>query len=233
MKTGIVIVAGGTGTRMGAEIPKQFLPLVGRPLLMHTIERFAGALPEAERAIVLPAEWIARWAALCEEHGFEVAHTAVAGGTNRFESVRNALAALGDCDCIGVHDGVRPIVSAELIRRVREEALRSGAAIPVVPLADSLREVVFRGESRNSGGARGSKPVDRSRLRAVQTPQFFRASLLRSAYEQDYSPAFTDDASVVEAAGHPVTLVEGDPANLKITTPIDLAVAETLLGRLI
>ena len=229
MMTGIIIVAGGSGTRMGGETPKQFLLLAGKLLLMHTITRFREALPAARLTVVLPEAYITHWAALCEEYAFEPEHTVVAGGKNRFESVKNGLSTVADCDYIGVHDGVRPLASTELIGRTLEQAQNFGAAIPVVELTDSLREVVFCNECQNVNEVIDSQPVDRNRLRAVQTPQFFRAQLLLTAYGQDFSPSFTDDASVVEAVGYTVTLAEGDPANIKVTTPVDLAVAEALL----
>ena len=229
MITGIIIVAGGSGTRMGGETPKQFLLLAGKPLLMHTITRFREALPAARLTVVLPQTYITHWAALCEEHAFEPELTVVAGGKNRFESVKNGLPSVSDCDYIGVHDGVRPLASVELIGRTLEQAQNFGAAIPVVELTDSLREVIFCNECQNLSEVIGSQPVDRNRLRAVQTPQFFRAQMLLTAYGQDFSPSFTDDASVVESAGYTVTLAEGDPANIKVTTPVDLAVAEALL----
>lgn len=231
MSVGIIIVAGGTGSRMGGETPKQFLPLAGKPLLMHTIRRFAGALPDALLSVVLPEDRIVHWAALCEEHGFTLPHTVVSGGQTRFQSVKNGLDAVRDCDYIGVHDGVRPLVSAEVILRALEGAQEFGAAIPVTPLSDSLREVEYCASCQDLSEVIGSRPVDRNRFVAIQTPQFFRGSILTRAYEQDYTPEFTDDASVVEAAGCTVTLVPGDPANIKVTTPVDLAFAEIRLTR--
>lgn len=217
----MILVAAGSGTRMGGGIPKQFLPLAGKPLLMHTIERFADALPAARLIVVLPADQRVRWASLCEEHDFTVPHTVVSGGATRFESVKNGLREAAESEVVGIHDGVRPLVSKDLIFRVLEASSTFGAAIPAVPVTDSLREV----------GPSSSRPVDRGRFVAVQTPQFFRTSLLLKAYEQAYSPAFTDDASVVEAVGVKVELVAGDPANVKVTTPVDLSVAEALLHR--
>ena len=219
MKTGIIIVAGGTGSRMGTQMPKQFLPLAGKPLLMHTIDRLAQALPQATLAVVLPGEQLVHWAALCEQYGFETPHTVVPGGKTRFESVKNGLKAVAGCRTIGVHDGVRPLVGKELILRVWQASLEARAAIPVIPVTDSLREIPV------------NRPVDRNHYVAVQTPQFFHGPLLVEAYERQ-DAGFTDDASVVEASGTAVTLVPGDPANIKITTPVDLAVAETLLSRL-
>lgn len=229
MKTAIILVAGGSGSRMGGDTPKQFLPLAGKPLLMHTIERFANVLPGARLIVVLPADQRARWAALCEDYAFTIGHTVVAGGENRFQSVQNGLREAADCDEIGVHDGVRPLVDEPVIRRTLEAAQAFGAAIPVIPVTDSLREVSRCPACEDRSEVVGSNPVDRSRFVAVQTPQFFRADLLLKAYEQDYSPEFTDDASVVEAAGITVRLVPGDPANIKVTTPVDLLLAEKLV----
>ncbi len=216
MKTAIIVVAAGSGSRMGGETPKQFLPLAGKPLLMHTLGRLAEALPDAELIVVLPQAHIARWTALCEEQAFTLAHTVVAGGKTRFESVKNGLNAAVGCEMIGVHDGVRPMADRELILRVLSAAREFGAAIPAVPVTDSLREIP------------ANRPVDRNHYAAVQTPQFFRAPLLIEAYGRE-DAGFTDDASVVEAAGTAVALVPGDPKNIKVTTPVDLAVAEVLL----
>ena len=226
MRTIAIIVAGGSGTRFGAEVPKQFLVLGGKPILMRTIEAFEGALRGENHGIVvtLPADQFGLWNELCEQYAFAVPHRVVAGGETRWHSVKNALDSIGDAadvDVIAVHDGVRPLASIELIGRVLEAARRSGAAIPVVMLNDSVRQV----EDATSHA------LDRASLRAVQTPQAFDANLLMNAYSQPYLPTFTDDASVVERWGHAVALVEGDPKNLKITRPMDLALAEYLLNQ--
>ena len=225
MKTLAIIVAGGSGTRFGAQLPKQFLELKGRPILMRTIEAF-GQCGDCSFDIVvtLPADQMDLWQQLCHRYGIDVPHRVVPGGETRWHSVKNALDSIvdiNDVDIIAVHDGVRPLVTAELIGRTIETARRDGAAIPVVTLNDSVRQV--KGEI--------SHALDRSTLRAVQTPQAFDARLLHDAYSLLYQPTFTDDASVVERAGHPVTLVEGDPHNLKITRPMDLALAEYLLNQ--
>jgi 2-C-methyl-D-erythritol 4-phosphate cytidylyltransferase len=192
---------------------------------MRTIEAFRGNREGAIDLIVtLPADQFALWQELCERYAFAVPHRVVAGGESRWHSVKNALDSIDDVagvDVIAVHDGVRPLANADLIGRVFEAARRDGAAIPVVALNDSVRQVV--GES--------SHALDRSSLRAVQTPQAFDARLLLDAYRQPFDPTFTDDASVVERFGHSVTLVEGDPVNLKITRPMDLALAEYLLNK--
>lgn len=225
MKTLAIIVAGGSGTRFGAQLPKQFLELKGRPILMHTIEAF-GQCGDCSFDIVvtLPADQMDLWQQLCHRYGFDVPHHVVPGGETRWHSVKNALDSIldiNDVDIIAVHDGVRPLITAELIGRTIETARCDGAAIPVVTLNDSVRQV--KGEI--------SHALDRSTLRAVQTPQAFDARLLHDAYSLPYQPTFTDDASVVECAGHLVTLVEGDPHNLKITRPMDLALAEYLLNQ--
>ena len=192
---------------------------------MHTIEAF-GKCGDCSFDIVvtLPADQMDLWQQLCHKYGFDVPHRVVPGGETRWHSVKNALDSIqdiNDVDIIAVHDGVRPLVTTDLIGRTIEAARCDGAAIPVVTLNDSVRQVV--GE--------GSHALDRSTLRAVQTPQAFKARLLLEAYNQPFEATFTDDASVVERAGHPVTLVEGDPHNLKITRPMDLALAEYLLNQ--
>ena len=224
MKTVAIIVAGGSGTRFGAELPKQFLELGGKPILMRSIEAFAnsGNCP-VDVIVTLPSDQMDLWQRLCDRYGFDVPHRVVPGGETRWHSVKHALDSMGDVnevDIIAVHDGVRPMVTADVICRTIEAVRRDGAAIPVVALNDSVRQVV--GEA--------SHALDRSTLRAVQTPQAFDARLLLDAYSLPYQPTFTDDASVVEQLGHPITLVEGDPHNLKITRPMDMALAEYLLN---
>ena len=228
MRTIAIIVAGGSGTRFGAQLPKQFLELAGRPILMRTIEAFGESCETGDTSldviVTLPADQMDLWKQLCEKYAFSLPHRVVAGGETRWHSVKNALAAVGDIadvDVIAVHDGVRPLATAGLIHRVLDAARRDGAAIPVVPLNDSVRQVA--GDT--------SHALDRSSLRAVQTPQAFDARLLLDAYHQPFDPTFTDDASVVERAGHRVNLVDGDPVNLKITRPMDLALAEYLLNQ--
>lgn len=219
---GIVVVAGGSGSRMGGNLPKQFMLLDGQPILARTINNFAEALPGAEIVVVLPADYIDFWQDYARR--FNVAgHRTTAGGAERFHSVANGIAALSNtCDLIAVQDGVRPLATHEGIRRIARTAEREGSAIPVVQPVDSLRVVTAEG---------GTHPVDRATLRIVQTPQFFRADLLRKAYARAYDPAFTDDAMVVEAAGGVLRLVEGETTNLKITTRDDLAIAEAILAR--
>lgn len=216
-----IIVAGGSGKRFGSELPKQFLPLNGKAVLMHTIEKFNRA--GASIIVVLPADHQETWMAMCKDSNFAVSHIIANGGKSRFESVKNGIAAIEnliDDDLVAVHDGVRPLVSEELINRCYDTAQATGSAIPVVNPIDSIRQVQDDGSSCQ---------LLRSSLRAVQTPQTFRAEWLRGAYDVEESPLFTDDASVVENAGHQVSLVEGEVTNLKITTPIDMTIATQLI----
>ncbi len=220
----VIIVAGGRGTRFGGPVPKQFLKMSGRPVLMHTIEAFATAGISGLKIIVtLPHDQRDTWQELCREHAFAVEHQVVDGGQSRFESVRNAIAAIeasGACSgVIAVHDGVRPLVSTSLIGRAFSEAAAKGSAIPVVAVTDSIRRIDSTGDGQ-------SHIVPRAELRAVQTPQAFDAQRLIAAYHTEPSDAFTDDASVYEAAGHSVHLIDGDTRNIKITHPIDIVVAE-------
>ncbi len=222
LNTGVIIVAGGSGRRMGSTIPKQFLLLNGLPVLARTINRFAEALPGSPVAVVLPASQIDFWRNLSAR--FPVArHLLAVGGEERFHSVRAGLRSLLESgegvEFVAVHDGVRPLASTEMILRTLECARTCGAAVPVVEATDSYRRIT----------PDGSEIIDRRTLRRVQTPQIFRTDWLRKGYEQPYDPAFTDDASVVERAGLPVALCEGKPANLKITTRYDLTVATALL----
>lgn len=216
-----IIVAGGSGKRFGSEMPKQFLPLDGKPVLMRTIEKFDQA--GAAIVVVLPVEHQEMWMSMCKDGNFAVSHTIADGGKTRFESVKNGIAAienLADGNLVAVHDGVRPLASVELINRCYDTAQKTGSAIPVVNPSDSIRQVMDDGTSQQ---------LLRSSLRAVQTPQTFKAELLRGAYDVEESPLFTDDASVIEAIGHKVALVEGEIANIKITTPIDMVIATELL----
>lgn len=214
-----IIVAGGRGLRMGGELPKQFLPLSGKPVLMRTLELFEG---EVSRIIlVLPEDHIPFWEELCERYHFTLPHTVALGGETRFHSVRSGLSHLPQEGLVAVHDGVRPLVSSALIRRSFEEAEQSGASLPACPVTDSLRLRQDEGKS---------EAVDRSRYVAVQTPQTFDLGRLQQAYQQDYSPLFTDDASVYEAASlGSITLIDGEETNIKLTTPRDLLLVELLL----
>lgn len=219
----IIIVAGGKGLRMGGDLPKQFMPLHGKPVLMHTIERFRAYSDELKIILVLPHEQQDYWRQICQKHNFNVEHTVVDGGQTRFHSSQNGVAAVPDdaTGVIGIHDGVRPFVSEETIARCFEAARQFGAALPVLPVTDTLRCVT------DDGGYN----VQRNDYRTVQTPQTFDAQLLKQAFKQPYSDNFTDDASVVEALGHKVTMVDGNRENIKLTTPFDLVVAEALIKK--
>jgi 2-C-methyl-D-erythritol 4-phosphate cytidylyltransferase len=219
MKKYVLIVAGGKGLRMGGEQPKQFLPLKGRPVLMHTLEQFYRSDVAMEIILVLPHEQQNYWKQLCEEHHFTIKHRVADGGESRFYSVKNGLSLIETPSIVGVHDGVRPFVSVDVINRCYELALTKEAVVPVVDVVDTVRHI-----TKN-----GSETVDRSAYKLVQTPQVFNADLLLKGYEQAYSSAFTDDASVVEAMGVKVALTPGNRENIKLTTPFDLKVAEALL----
>lgn len=215
-----LIVAGGKGLRMGSELPKQFLPIGGKPVLMHTLQAFYDYDREMRIILVLPASQQAYWAQLCREHHFTVPHEVVDGGETRFHSVKNALERVNTSGLVGVHDGVRPFVSQEVIARCYEQAAEKKAVVPVVNVVETVRHLCQEGRSET---------VPRDEYRLVQTPQVFDAELLLRAYRQPYTPDFTDDASVVEALGEPVWLTEGNRENIKITTPFDLKIAEALL----
>ena len=218
----IIIVAGGKGQRMGSSVPKQFLLLCGKPVLMHTIEAFHSYSTSLEIILVLPEEQQTHWKELCEEYGFTTPHTVVSGGSTRFESSRNGISAIpDDADgVVGIHDGVRPLVSAAVIDRCYESARETYAAIPVMPLTDTLRFVGESGCGRN---------VLRSDYVIVQTPQVFDIALAKRAFSLPYKESFTDDASVVEDLGCQVSVVEGCRENIKLTTPFDMKVAEAIL----
>ena len=218
----VIIVAGGKGLRMGGDIPKQFLPVGGKPVLMRTIERFRAFSASLRIILVLPKAQQDYWRSLCKEYSFSVPHTVADGGATRFHSVQNGLALIPDDEegVVGVHDGVRPFVSTEVIARCYDAARTAKAVIPVSPVVETLRYVGGDGADRN---------VLRSDFRLVQTPQTFDIQLLKRANRQQYSEAFTDDASVVEGIGATVTMVEGNRENIKITTPFDLKVAEVLV----
>ena len=218
-----IIVAGGSGSRMKSDVPKQFLLLNGKPILQHTIERFlavqhVGTEPTQAPAIrlilVLPARDLTTWQLLCEQHTFHPPIQTVVGGATRFQSVRNGLNAIDAANgLVAVHDGVRPFISPEIIRNSFETAARTGSAVTCVPVNDSIRVV----------GADGiSQAVDRNQYRFVQTPQTFDLTMFRQAFQTDEQSFFTDCASVMEYAGFPITLIEGAYENIKITTPEDL-----------
>jgi 2-C-methyl-D-erythritol 4-phosphate cytidylyltransferase len=216
-----IVVAGGTGTRMGAEVPKQFLLLHGEPILMHTLRVFGGIQPVDEIILVLPEPQIETWKNICIEHWFAIKHTLVKGGETRFQSVSNGLAKVTDSNAlVAIHDGVRPLVTKDVVDRCFEEAEKNGNAIPVVKPVESVR---ITEES-------GSYPVNREKVLLVQTPQVFKASIIKRCYQTAWQPSFTDDASVVEYSGETIHLVEGNRENIKITTPMDLMIAEGLMN---
>ena len=219
-----IIVAGGKGLRMGGDIPKQFIPFAGKPILMHTLEKFKrfgeswAGIEGLEIILVLPKEQHEYWAELCRKYSCKASHVVVNGGETRFHSVQNGLKAIPDDaeGVVGIHDGVRPFVSLDVIKRCYEEAREKKAVIPVIPVTETLRDVTQ------------GKNVYRENYKIVQTPQTFDIQLLKAANRQPYSEAFTDDASVVEAFGQKVTMVEGNRENIKITTPFDLKIADVI-----
>jgi 2-C-methyl-D-erythritol 4-phosphate cytidylyltransferase len=215
-----IIVAGGSGSRMQAAVPKQFLLLNGKPVLMYTIEAFYNSGSRPAIIIVLPQNYHQYWIKLCNEHNFRIAHSLVNGGDTRFHSVQNGLALITDNNAvIAVHDAVRPLAEARAINQSFTHAKAYGNAIVAVKSRDSIRQV-----KNNISNA-----LIRDEIYLVQTPQTFRSSLLIKAYEQEYSPEFTDDASVVERLGININIIEGDHTNIKITFPEDIAIAEMLL----
>ncbi len=223
MKRYLIVVAGGKGQRMGGALPKQFQLLGDRPVIMVTLERLHAIDNTLKFILVLPLEYIALWDELCTKYEFSLPVTVVAGGNTRFHSVQNGLSMIEDSDeaLVGVHDAVRPFVSQKVLDDAFREAWINGAAIPMIDIQDSVRQII------GAGGA--SQAVPRDRYRLVQTPQVFRLSLLRNAYSQRYVEAFTDDASVVEAMGERVYAVEGNRENIKLTTPFDMMVAKTII----
>ena len=215
-----LIVAGGKGLRMGTDLPKQFLPIGGKPVLMRTLEAFYRYSSKIQLILVLPHSQQDYWRELCAKYDFTLPHRVADGGETRFHSVKNGLAVIQEDGLVAVHDGVRPFVSQDVIARCYELAETGKAVVPVVGVVETVRQI----------NENGSVTVDRERYKLVQTPQTFDVGLLKKAYEQSYTSAFTDDASVVEALGVSVCLTEGNRENVKITTPFDLKLAEFLLG---
>jgi 2-C-methyl-D-erythritol 4-phosphate cytidylyltransferase len=217
----IIIVAGGKGLRMGSDIPKQFLPIGGKPVLMRTLERFREYAEDLQIILVLPKAQQEYWQQLCKEYAFDVDYQLADGGETRFHSVQHGLALIPDYaeGVVGVHDGVRPFPSIDVIRNCYETAREKKAVIPVIPVVETVRHL--------QGNI--SETVPRDEYRLVQTPQCFDIQLLKAANKQPYNDGFTDDASVVEAFGFNITLVEGNRENIKITTPYDLKIAEVLV----
>lgn len=220
MKKFALIVAGGSGSRMGNEIPKQFMEMAGKPVLMHTIEAFLAYDPEIEIVLVLPAHHFGLWEELCRRYRFNHIHRLGKGGQYRFDSVANGLKMIEGEGLVFIHDGVRPLVSRATLQRCCELAAEKGNAIPAVKVVESIRW-----EEGNL-----NKPIDRNKVWLIQTPQTFRVSLIREAYRQEFREEFTDDASVMESLGYRIYLTEGNRENIKITWPVDLLWAETLLS---
>lgn len=219
-----IIVAGGKGLRMGADLPKQFIPIAGKPILMHTLECFAHADSTIQIILVLPQSQQAYWKSLCEKYQFDVHHLIADGGETRFHSVSNGLKLInnGKETIIGVHDGVRPFVSSEVINRCYRLAETHQAVVPAIDVVETLRHLPDEGHSVT---------VPRSEYKLIQTPQVFNGEALLQAYRQPFQSIFTDDASVAEALGINITLTTGNRENIKITTPFDLTIAEALLQK--
>ena len=220
MEKYVIIVAGGSGKRMGGEMPKQFLLVAGKPILMHTVEAFVRADEGFKFILVLPEAHFSTWHSLVNEYNFTIPVTLVAGGAERFFSVKNALAHVPNGALVAVHDGVRPFASKETILEAFAVAAEKGSAVPVIDEVDSLRRVQ----------AGESQAVNRSEYKRVQTPQVFQSTILQEAYNQEFSAFFTDDASVVESIGETITLTTGNVENIKITTPHELLLAEALIN---
>lgn len=222
MKHSVIIVAGGKGLRMGSDLPKQFIPINGKPILMHTLGVFHRWNAEAQLILVLPKEHQKYWEMLCRELKCSIPHQIVDGGETRFHSVSNGLKMVSDNALVAIHDGVRPLVTIEVIERCFQKASETMAAIPVVSVIESIR--------KREGNI--SYALDREAYCFVQTPQVFQCKRLKEAYSSPYQHTFTDDASVYEAAGGTVTLVEGNIENIKITKPADLEIARIELAKL-
>ena len=218
MKKYIVIVAGGSGRRMDSATPKQFLELHGLPILMHTVKKFHQSIAEGKIILALSLKEQSTWKYLCEKHQFDIPHQIVNGGESRFHSVQNALQKVCEKSIVSIHDGVRPLVNKTVIKNCLHFAEKFGAAIPVLPIQDSIRKVLDK----------GSQIEDRRQFVMVQTPQCFQSEIILKAYQQQYHISFTDDASVVEQLGQKIYLVEGNKENIKITTKEDLKIAQAL-----
>lgn len=218
----VIIVAGGSGLRMGVSIPKQFLNLMKKPVLMHTISKFYEYNSKLNIILVLPTEHFATWESLCERFDFHVKHKIVAGGETRYQSVKNGLTAVSSAGLVAVHDGVRPLVSNELIANCFNEAQKSGNAIPCIEVNETVRELL----------PNGNRQLNRNNIKLIQTPQVFKSEILKQAYELPFSVEFTDDASVIEKAGYKINLINGEKQNIKITTELDLKMAECLLANI-
>ena len=219
MKKSVIIVAGGSGVRLGGNVPKQFLLVNGKPLLMWSIEKFTSYDSEIQVVLVLPEAWIEEWERLCIQYSFGISCQVAKGGETRFHSVRNGLLLVEKQSLTAVHDAVRPLVSIETISRCFRVAEEKGNAIPGIELIDSAREIL----------SQGSRIISRETIRLIQTPQVFRYGQLKDAYSRDFGDSFTDDASVVEKAGYEINLVEGNRENIKVTTMMDLKIVNELM----
>lgn len=215
----VIMVAGGSGKRMGREIPKQFIEIAGKPILMHTLQRFYDTDASIVLIVILPESQHQKWNELIEKFNFTIKHLVTKGGAERFYSVLNGLKKIKPNSIVAIHDGVRPLVSKETIKICFETATEKGSAIPVIPVTESLRKVKNK----------ESMAVNRNNYFTVQTPQIFRSEIILESYKQEYDCNFTDDASVVEKANFKINLVDGNAENIKITRPIDLKIAELLL----
>ncbi len=214
-----VVVAGGRGLRMGAAVPKQFLPLLGKPLLCYAIQAFAATIRGINIILVLPPDQLNSAKTVLKSYLSNIDVTTVAGGDTRYESVQNGLSKVNNDGVVFVHDGVRPLLSTDLIQRCYHQAMEKGSAIPVVPVMESIR-IIEHNTSRS---------VNREQLRIIQTPQTFLTKIILPAFQQEFQPSFTDEANVVESYGTPVHLIDGSMENIKVTTPEDMLIAETLL----
>ena len=216
-----IIVAGGTGQRMGSVVPKQFLEIQGKPILLHTIDQFVAAFSDIQLVVVLPEGYIQEGKDLLIKNGFTKNIVFVAGGDTRFQSVKNGLAQVKESGIVFVHDAVRCLLTPALIQRCYQQALEKGSAIPAVSSTDTVR--LIKGDK--------NELFDRENVMLIQTPQTFQSDLLLAAFNQSFNPLFTDEANVIEASGKQVYLVDGEFENIKITRPLDLAIAEYILAK--
>ncbi len=221
MKKSVIIVAGGSGSRMHAMMPKQFLLLQGKPMLLHSMERFSFTCRGIDLIVVLPEQHFKTWESLCEQYHVDLPHRVAPGGVTRFDSVKNGLDLIVDEGLVAVHDAARPLVSESLIRAAFDCAIKLGNGVPAIPVQESMRKMEHD----------LSSPVDRNLYRLIQTPQIFTSGSLKSAYRQPYREQFTDDATVVECLGEKINLIPGDYNNIKITNREDMEIAGFLMGR--
>ena len=219
MEKYVLIIAGGIGRRMNMDIPKQFIPVVGKPVLMHTISKFHDYDSKINIIVIIPKEHIPLWKDLCSEFNFKIEHQIVKGGKERFYSVKNGLELVPEKSLVLIHDGVRPLVSNETIVRVVDGCLEKGNAIPFIDMTQSVRR-----ENRGKNSI-----INRNQLKVIQTPQGFDSKLIKKAYTKNYRASFTDDASVLEVIGHEINLVKGNNKNIKITNSTDLHFVECLM----